>query len=76
MVSIILPSKWHNLRFDIECGLAGTDWLKGFLKRHPGITYKKLETISVARAMDFSRVTVGNFFEPLENIYDKDRLNP
>lgn len=62
--------------FDTESGLAGQDWLKGFLKRHPEISYRKPEPTSAARAMGFNRVAVERFFELLDKVYDKHKISP
>lgn len=63
-------------KFDSKTGLAGIDWLKGLVKRHPDISYRKPEPTSAARAMGFNRVSVGKFFQLLEKIYDKHKLTP
>ncbi|XP_030760300.1 uncharacterized protein LOC115885497 [Sitophilus oryzae] len=56
--------------------MAGADWLKGFLKRHPDITYRKPEATSATRAMGFNRVAVGNFFNLLEAAIDEYKITP
>lgn len=56
--------------------IAGADWLRGFLKRHPDITYRKPEATSAARAMGFNRVAVDNFFSLLEQAIDKYKITP
>ncbi|KAJ0169726.1 hypothetical protein K1T71_014332 [Dendrolimus kikuchii] len=63
-------------KFNADKCVAGVDWLKGFLKRHPDITYRKPEPTSAARAMGFNRVAVGKFYELLETVYDKHKITP
>ncbi|CAK1550150.1 unnamed protein product [Leptosia nina] len=62
--------------FNTETGMAGEDWLSGFLKRHPDLAYRRPEPTSAARAMAFNRVAVDNFFTLLENVIDKHKLTP
>ncbi|XP_049867446.1 uncharacterized protein LOC126367763 [Pectinophora gossypiella] len=62
--------------FNTETGMAGEDWLSGFLKRHPDLAYRRPEPTSAARAMGFNRVAVNNFFKLLENVIDKHKLTP
>lgn len=52
-------------KFDLRCGPTGIDWLKEFVKRHPGASYRKPEPTSAARALGLNRVAEDNFFEPL-----------
>lgn len=66
--------KKHN--FSAEKQMAGLDWLKGFLRRHPDLSIRKPEATSAARAMGFNKVAVGNFYQLLGEIYDKYKLTP
>lgn len=61
-------------KFDSECGLAGIDWLKGFLKRHPDVSYRKPEPTTAA--IGVNRVAVESFFQLLKKIYDEHKLTP
>lgn len=61
-------------RFNSEKGLAGTDWVEGFLKRHPKISLRKPEATSGARAMGFNKIAVSQFFTLLEETVDKYKL--
>lgn len=62
--------------FNAETGMAGEDWLSGFLKRHPDLTYRRPEPTSAARAMGFNKVAVSEFFTLLEEVVDKHSLTP
>src|SRR5699024_5960563 len=63
-------------KFNTTNGMAGVDWLKGFLRRHQDISYRKPEATSAARAMGFNRVAVGSFFKLLEDAIDKYKISP
>ncbi|XP_026318149.1 uncharacterized protein LOC113228920 [Hyposmocoma kahamanoa] len=62
--------------FSEETGMAGEDWLSGFLKRHSDLTYRRPEPTSAARAMAFNKVTVNDFFSLLEKVIDQHKLTP
>lgn len=66
--------KAHNFNRDKE--IAGVDWMKGFLKRHPDLSIRKPEATSAARAMGFNKVAVDKFYSLLGEIYDKYNLTP
>lgn len=61
-------------RFDRETCLAGQDWVKGFLNRHPTLTIRTPENTSGARAMGFNKVAVSQFFYLLNGVIDKHKL--
>lgn len=46
---------------------AGYDWLKLFLSRHPNLSVRKAEGVSISRAEGLTRPIVENFFKILEN---------
>lgn len=63
-----------STRFNQASKKAGKLWLKGFLRRHPNITYRQPEATSLARAAGFNRVRVEQFYTLLENVVDENKL--
>uniref|UniRef100_A0A1B6L3T1 HTH CENPB-type domain-containing protein n=1 Tax=Graphocephala atropunctata TaxID=36148 RepID=A0A1B6L3T1_9HEMI len=63
-----------NHRFDKSSGLAGQDWVKGFLSRHPTLSIRTPESTSGARAMGFNKIAVSQFFSLLTETIDKHKL--
>lgn len=59
----------HNFNADI--GLAGKDWLKMFLKRHPEISKRKAQFMNPARAQKLNRPIVSQHFSEIQKIYDE-----
>ena len=52
---------------------AGREWLKGFIQRHPDISVRKPENVSIGRAYGFSQHKVNDFFKKYFSvIYDED----
>src|SRR6218665_3416651 len=49
--------------FDSGKELAGYDWVRGFMRRHPNLSVRTPEAISAARARGFNRVNVGDFLD-------------
>lgn len=62
--------------FNKEEEMAGEDWLKGFMTRHPEISLRKPESTSAARAMGFNKVAVSNFFSLLTDVVQKYQFSP
>lgn len=56
--------------FNKETGLAGKDWFRGFMHRHPNLAIRSPEPTSAARARSFNRENVDQFFKLLENLMD------
>ena len=70
MFNLKMPSTWDEK----EC--AGSDWLDGFLTRHPSLSIRAREPTSLARATSFNRENVKNFFNKLaENHFIRDGPN-
>lgn len=53
--------------FNKNMGTAGKKWLRGFLKRHPKLTFRTPEKLSVARAKGFTKEKVNAFFKLLKD---------
>ena len=68
--NIKMPSTWEEK----EC--AGSDWLNGFLKRHPSLSIRVFEPTSLARATSFNRENVKNFFDKLAEVMDRYKFTP
>ena len=68
--NIKMPSTWEEK----EC--AGSDWLNGFLKRHPSLSIRVPEPTSLARATSFNRENVKNFFEKLVEVMGRYKFTP
>ncbi|CAG9562808.1 unnamed protein product [Danaus chrysippus] len=66
--------KTHN--FNHVKKIAGIDWLKGFMKRHPDLSIRRPEATSAAQTMGFNKVTVNKFYSLLGEVYDKYNLTP
>jgi len=58
-------------RFNSDMTMAGKDWVKSFLARHPNLSTREPEPTSGARAMGFNKVSVYKFFDLLEKCIDK-----
>ncbi|XP_071044152.1 uncharacterized protein [Parasteatoda tepidariorum] len=53
---------------------SGTDWVKGFMKRHPQLTLSKPENTSFARATAFNKENVEEFFNNYERALTSDHF--
>lgn len=62
---------WH--RFNTETCLAGQDWVKGFLARHPSLSVRTPENTSGARAMGFNKIAVSKFNSLLNEVVTKHK---
>ena len=52
-----IPDRWGR------DGMATLDWYKAYMDRHPKLSLKSPEGMSLARAKAFNRVNVGQFFD-------------
>ena len=68
--NIKMPSTWEEK----EC--AGSDWLNGFLKRHPSLSIRVPEPTSLARVTRFNRENVKIFFYKLAEVVDRYKFTP
>ena len=62
--NITIPDNWEKKR------KAGIDWFLLFKFKY-GLSVRKPEATSLARATAFNRHTVGNFFDQLGDLYDR-----
>ena len=56
--------------------MAGRDWLYGFLKRHPGLSFRTPEPTALSRLTGFNRVQMGRFYDNLETMMEKHEYPP
>lgn len=60
-----IPPAWER------DGLAGLEWFRSFKQRHPEITVKKPEPVSLARATAFNPESVKVFFDNLQTVIER-----
>lgn len=63
-------------QFNTNKKAAGKDWLRGFRKRNPDISLRKPEATSAARAQAFNRPQVAEFFKKLDEVIERENINP
>lgn len=56
--------------------LAGPDWLRSFLRRHPELALRKAENTSLARIKGFNKEAVNSFYELLRRMYTECSYSP
>jgi hypothetical protein len=64
----------NKIKHPFKNGAAGTDWYKGFARRHPDLTLRKPEPTSIARARGFNKPQVYRFFDLLEEQIEKHKI--
>ena len=62
--------------FSVGKSSAGKKWQRGFLKRHPQLSFRKPQGISAARVKGFTQENCAAFFDLLEQALQKINLNP
>lgn len=67
------PHLWNP--FNKEKQIAGKKWYYLFMKRHPELSLRQPEKISVNRAKGFNKENVKKFFDILEKVVDENQLN-
>ncbi|XP_065574282.1 uncharacterized protein LOC136036157 [Artemia franciscana] len=68
---IAIPESWSR---NENQNAAGEDWYRGFMARQSHLAVRAPEATSLGRATAFNRVTVGNFFEKLGEVYRRHRF--
>lgn len=61
--------------FNKEKKIAGKKWYYAFMSRHPNLTLRQPENISMARCKGFNRTNVYEFFDVLERIVDENGID-
>ncbi|CAH1110682.1 unnamed protein product [Psylliodes chrysocephalus] len=56
--------------------MAGVEWMKSFMKRHPKLSLRKSENTSVARASSFNKHNVEEFFKNYSDVQAKYAFGP
>ncbi|KAB0805286.1 hypothetical protein PPYR_02256 [Photinus pyralis] len=64
------PIQWK------ENEIAGVEWMRLFMKRHPRLSLRKPENTSVARASAFNKHNVDEFFNNYIQVQDKYKFDP
>ncbi|KAG5895019.1 hypothetical protein JTB14_014758 [Gonioctena quinquepunctata] len=65
----------HPASWDIN-KLAGIDWLTGFRKRNPNISFRKPENTSLARSFSFNKSAVDEFYANYEILLARQNFTP
>ena len=63
-----------NHPFNVEKGAAGKDWIAGFLRRHPNISFRTPEATNLSRATGFNQVQVQRFFTNMRTVLEEGKL--
>lgn len=63
-------------RFNQINQTAGKDWLAGFLQRHPDLSIRKPEAISINRILGFNKSEITHFFNNLRKLMEQHRFEP
>lgn len=61
-------------KFNKDKQLAGKEWYRAFLRRHPNISRRKAQQLNPARAQKLNRFIVDDYFQKLENLLDRTGL--
>jgi len=61
--------------FNAQKGRAGKDWISGFLRRHPNISFRTPEATSLSRATGFNQVQVQRFYSNLRKVLEDEKLS-
>lgn len=61
--------------FNKEKKKAGKKWYYAFMKRHPKLSLRQPECVSIARCEGFNKVNVYGFFDILEKVVDENKID-
>lgn len=64
------PQQWHTNQ------MAGIEWMRSFMNRHPRLSLRKPENTSVARVSAFNKYNVDVFFNNYEEVQRKYSFEP
>ncbi|KAG5865850.1 hypothetical protein JTB14_035343 [Gonioctena quinquepunctata] len=56
--------------------IAGIEWMRSFMERHPELSYRKPENISIARTSGFNKSNVEIFFKNYSEVMIKYKFSP
>lgn len=59
------PEGWDDEK------IAGEEWMRGFMRRHPDLSVRKPRATSLSRATSFNRVNVTLFYENVEKVHQR-----
>ncbi|KAG5876596.1 hypothetical protein JTB14_021563 [Gonioctena quinquepunctata] len=62
--------------FNKKLQMVGGDWLVGFRKRHPQLSLRSFESISIVRAQGFNKIMVSKYFDLLKDLMYKNNYSP
>lgn len=63
-----------NHNFNHESKMAGYDWLSRFLTKHPELSVRKAEGVSLARSQGMNKEEVDSYFQLLEKLLEEHDL--
>ena len=66
----------NNIPHPFKNGVAGKDWLQGFMSRHPELSLRQPEATSAATAHGFNRQSVNRFFDLLTALVEEHNFPP
>lgn len=72
----MLKKKGISHRFNKDTKIAGNEWLRGFLKRHPDLSMRQPTSTSIARAIGFNKPQCDRFFENLSDLIKNHNFPP
>ena len=70
--------KKNNIKnnFNFINGMAGRDFVSGFLKRHRKLSLRKPEAVSLNRVFGLNETSVNLYFDNLKTVLDQYNFQP